>query len=51
MKRNWRHTDPPIYVPPEPIHLWWLLPIYVIVAIAILTFVAWGLWLIVWSLV
>lgn len=51
MKRNWRHTDPPIYVPPEPIHLWWLLPIYVIVVVGGLTFVLGALYLIIWSLV
>lgn len=51
MKRNWRHTDPPIYVPPEPIHLWWLLPLWV--AIGFLTFgaVMGALYLIIWSLV
>ena len=51
MKRNWRHSDPPIYVPPQPIHLWWLLPIWVILALVILAVVLGGLYLIIWSLV
>ena len=51
MKRNWRHTDPPIYVPLRPIHLWWLLPLYVLAAIGGLGFVLVSLYLIIWSLV
>lgn len=51
MKRNWRHTDPPIYVPLAPVHLWWLLPLYVIVALSIFLAVVGGLYLIIRSLV
>lgn len=51
MKRNWRHTDPPIHIPLEPIHLWWLLPIWVTIAILAFGAVMGALYLIIWSLV
>ena len=51
VKRNWRSGSPPIYVPLQPIHLWWLLPIWVAIALAILTIVIGGLYLLIWSLV
>lgn len=51
MKRNWRSNDDPIYVPMEPVHLWWLLPIYLFAGFAILAFTGISLYLIVWSLV